>query len=238
MAYTKQDYDNVISLYREYESKKDSYTPIQQQQIENAFANAWSKVSQRTEESNYKQIVWVRMDPQWNTINQYNDWTEETVKVADKPNPEIMNTNNINVPETTQTIDAWTQITPEPVQTQTPTVIQTNQAPQTQTWIKKPTAQTWTNWRTWNTWVYPVWSSKEWTLMSDWSVRPATYNPSYNQPSKTQSKILPNNPYIPSTPFSNNLRRLISSWYYVDKWWYLYNPQWNKVARVWTWSIL
>jgi hypothetical protein len=57
MAYTKQDYDNVVSLYREYESKKDSYTPIQQQQIENAFANAWSKVSQRTEESNYKQVV-------------------------------------------------------------------------------------------------------------------------------------------------------------------------------------
>jgi hypothetical protein len=45
MAYTKQDYDNVVSLFREYESKKNSYTPEQQQQIESAFANARSKVS-------------------------------------------------------------------------------------------------------------------------------------------------------------------------------------------------
>lgn len=230
MAYTKQDYDNVISLYREYESKKDSYTPIQQQQIENAFANAWSKVSQRTEESNYKQVVWVRMDPQWNTITQYSDWSEETVKVADKPDPEVMSTNNINVPDTTQAVNAWTQITPEPVQTQTPTVIQTE--------VQKPAAQTWTNWRTWNTWVYPVWSSKEWTLMSDWSVRPASYNPSTNQPSNTQSKPILNNPYIQNTPFGNNLKRLMGRWYTVDKWGFLYNPQWNKVARVSTWSIL
>lgn len=234
MAYTKQDYDNVISLYREYESKKDSYTPIQQQQIENAFANAWSKVSQRTEESNYKQVVWMRMDPQWNTIEQYSDWSEEIVKVAEKPDPEIMTTNNINVPDTTQTLNTETQITPEPVQTQTPTVIQTNQTPQTQTWIITPKAKTWTNWRTWNTWVYPVWSSKQWTLMSDWSVRPASYNP--NQV-PNQSRIMPNF-YLPNSPYSNNLKRLISNWYYVDKWWNLYNPQWNKVAKVWTWSVL
>ena len=81
MAYTKQDYDNVVSLFREYESKKDSYTPVQQKQIENAFANAWSKVSGRTQEANYKTITWTRVDPQWNTYNQFSDWSEELVKI-------------------------------------------------------------------------------------------------------------------------------------------------------------
>ena len=230
MAYTKQDYDNVVSLYREYESKKDSYTPIQQQQIENAFANAWSKVSQRTEESNYKQIVWMRMDPQWNTVEQYSDWTEKIVQLADKPDPEIINTNNVNVPETTQAWETTTQITIEPTETQTPTQVQN----QTQTPIAKPaisTPKTWTNWRTWNSWVYPVWSAKNgWTLMSDWSVRPATYNPQNTQPSNAFA-----NKFQITTPLNKNLQRLIWSWYTYDNKWYLYNPSWQKIAKIWTW---
>lgn len=239
MAYTKQDYDNVVSLFREYESKKDSYTPIQQKQIENAFANAWSKVSGRTQETNYKTITWTRVDPQWNTYNQFSDWSEELVKSSEKPNPEIMNTNNINVPETQQAQEVETQITPaqEPA-VETAAQVQTKTPANTNIVGKD------------NTWVYPVWSAKNgWTLMSDWSVRPASYNPnaSYNQPKKKQTTTtnpLNNNQFwINPNPFklwwsqnmNTNVQRLLKSWYKVDQAWYLYNPSWKQVARIWTW---
>jgi hypothetical protein len=35
--YTQADYDKVTDLYNEYQTKKDSYTPEQQQRIEAAF---------------------------------------------------------------------------------------------------------------------------------------------------------------------------------------------------------
>lgn len=230
MAYTKQDYDNVVSLFREYESKKNSYTPEQQQQIESAFANARSKVSWRTQEANYKTVVWVRVDPQWNTYNQYNDGSQELVKSSEKPNPEIINTNNINIPTTEAVAPIETQVSEEPIQTETAPQVQT----QSQTPIAKPAIKPAAQWRTWNTWVYPVWTATNWwTLMSDWSVRPASYNPNTAIP--TWDKKTAN---ARSNSMNKNIQRLLKSWYTIDNNWFLFNPSWKQVARVWTWWMM
>ena len=142
---------------------------------------------------------------------------------------EIINTNNINIPTTEAVAPIETQVSEEPIQTETAPQVQT----QTQTPIAKPAIKPTAQWRTWNTWVYPVWTAKNWwTLMSDWSVRPASYNPNTAIP--TWDKKTGN---ARSNSMNKNIQRLLKSWYTIDNNWFLFNPQWNKVARVWTWSI-
>jgi len=84
--YTQADYDKVTDLYNEYQTKKDSYTPEQQQQIENAFWNARATMSNRIIESNNR-VVDMWNDEQWNSWQMYWDGRKEMVNAAPTPQP-------------------------------------------------------------------------------------------------------------------------------------------------------
>jgi len=84
--YTQADYDKVTDLYNEYQTKRDSYTPEQQQQIENAFWNARATMSNRIMESNNR-VVDMWNDEQWNSWQMYWDGRKEMVNAAPTPQP-------------------------------------------------------------------------------------------------------------------------------------------------------
>ena len=82
--YTQADYDKVTDLYNEYQTKKDSYTPEQQQRIEAAFWNAWAATSNKIEEWNNR-LVDMWNDEQWNSWWRYWDWRVELLNAAPQP---------------------------------------------------------------------------------------------------------------------------------------------------------
>ena len=83
-VYTQADYDKVTDLYNEYQGKKDSYSPEQQQQIEKAFWNAWWAMTERIAASKNK-LTNMWKDDQWNTWWSYWDGRQEILDAAPKP---------------------------------------------------------------------------------------------------------------------------------------------------------
>lgn len=147
--YTQADYDKVTDLYNEYQNKKDSYTPEQQQKIEAAFWNAWTSVSNKIEESK-NMIADMWNDDQWNTRAMYWNWNKEIINYAPQsvvqrqaprvnprhtsnPNPNPTPEQAIQIPEwyTQEEIDKYWLIWPqeEPIQTTHNTVVDPRQSP-------------------------------------------------------------------------------------------------------------
>lgn len=190
-VYTKDDYDKVYDIYNEYQTKRDSFTPEQQEKIEWLFSEVLNNAFQNTSSDN--PIVDWYMDPStWAVYQVRQNWdTEQVRKTYDDMAKEVIQWKWWNwSARRTALENAWYDYNeiqkrvnasmkwskpkikedvppaaPEPANIPEPAP---NSAPQT----RDPNM------------VYPVASHASietypaWTLMSDWTVVPASFNAS------------------------------------------------------------
>ena len=174
--YTKDDYDRVHDIYNEYQAKKDSYTPEQQQKIENAFNQVYNDITQSISERHIIDMYWKQDEP-WRTYIHYNDWTME---VRDDPNyvaPAPSTVKRTATPKPTPTPAPAPAPMPEPTPESAPAEPEPAVIPEV-----NPELNWWFT-PDYNNYVRPVATHvtqetyPAWTMMSDWNVIPASYNP-------------------------------------------------------------
>lgn len=225
-AYTQADYDRVTNLYNEYQNKKWSYTPEQQQKIEDAFGNARAAMTERIATSKNK-VVNMWNDDQWNSRAEYWDGRREIVnRVTPEPSP----TPRPKQPITPESADDWFSITPlkewdyidfgdgwdpnismweEPKPT--PKVVTIEPTEPEQFRISQVIG--------WHTYEY----GDRWSVKIDWVLQPGNAAEIERQPSVSLDDIDP----------SWSLRYLITvRWYKLDADWNLYDRNWNFIDRV------
>lgn len=159
--YTQKDYDKVTALYNDYQAKKDSYTPEQQQRIEDAFWRARAEVSNKIEESNNRSYNFI--DPSVLQDAQVNWLTREQLDAKWWPwTADMVGVTKTSAKQSAPRIQA-SDVPAAPVEYIPP--------------------KRWDD-RDFNNYVWPVANHvtsetyPAWTMMSDWTVVPASFDAS------------------------------------------------------------
>lgn len=235
--YTQADYDKITDLYNEYQWKKDTYTPEQQQSIESAFWNARAQVSNRIEESKNK-LVDMYNDEQWNTWWEYWDGRKEILNAAPTPTP-----NPNIVPQKA------TRRTPE-IPTETPAMSDDNYY---NNWMNQLREEQYTIW--WKPMTETPYNPNQLQSNSllQWTNNSNTRSIIWWQNVIPQSNIQSNsllqwthNPNVTPTIWGKsiiwnkptiNVQYLLKNWWTIWSDWYMVDPQWNRRSNMYVWFM-
>ena len=238
--YTQEDKTRVNDLYNEYQAKKDSYTPEQQQKIENAFNQVNSDISQSISERHIIDMYWKQDEP-WRTYIHYNDWTME---VRDDPN---------YVAPTPSTVKRTVAPTPAPTSNSSsnPDTVwwfdTTWWFRTSDWWYASPdlTTKIWSNWSVymWEPIYDPaiIWSYRlndDWTAEFYWQWWSKVYVSDPKEYENMRATLQPRQKewweYLMkyNKEFQKQAQAIINAWWYIDAEWYLHRADWSVVTKL------
>lgn len=260
--YTTADRDKYTNLYNDYQNRKDTYTPEQQQKIENAFAQVSRDIDQSLSE---RHLIDIHADANrpWEVFAQYNDWTSEWIKdpnyVAPAPAPrKTVPTpkQTITTPRQEQTIPEWyTQnevdrhwpIWPQDGSSATWWFDTTWWFRTHDWWYASPdlTTKIWVDWSVymWEPIYDPaiVWSYKlndDWTAQFVWQWWSTVYVSDPKAYEDLRSTLQPRQKewreYLMrySKAFQDDVNRIINRWWYIDAEWFLHRQDWTVITKL------
>lgn len=241
--YTQADYDKVTDLYNEYQNKKWSYTPEQQQKIEDAFWNARWAMTERIAASKNK-IANMWNDEQWNSRAEYWDGRREIVNYAPQPvKPATPKPTPRRIPDPTP------EPTPEPTPNSDVTwwFDTTGWFKTHDWWYASPDLMTkiWPNWSVsmWERVYDPaiIWSYRvndDWTaeFYGKWWSRIYVSDPKSYEDMKVELEPRQKEwwEYLMkySKWFRNDVQRILDNGWYITADWFLKRADWSVVTKL------